>query len=87
MTTESYSSEFEFGFVVLVTEFDSNFKLLQKQEFDIPEHMMNHDWAFTETHYVLFGNRIKLDVPGTYYPPLITPQHIILKNHLFTVFI
>ncbi|XP_026409628.1 carotenoid cleavage dioxygenase 7, chloroplastic-like [Papaver somniferum] len=46
-------------------EFDSNFKLLQKQEFDIPEHMMNHDWAFTETHYVLFGNRIKLDVPGS----------------------
>ncbi|MCL7037829.1 hypothetical protein MKW94_001778 [Papaver nudicaule] len=46
-------------------EFDSNFKLLQKQEFDIPEHMMIHDWAFTETHYVLFGNRIKLDVPGS----------------------
>ncbi|KAI3832290.1 hypothetical protein MKW92_018978 [Papaver armeniacum] len=46
-------------------EFDSNFKLLQKQEFDLPEHMMIHDWAFTETHYVLFGNRIKLDVPGS----------------------
>ncbi|KAI3985453.1 hypothetical protein MKX01_033767 [Papaver californicum] len=40
-----------------------SFKLLQKQEFDIFEHMMIHDWAFTETHYIVFGNRIKLDVP------------------------
>ncbi|OVA03140.1 Carotenoid oxygenase [Macleaya cordata] len=46
-------------------EFDSNFKLIQKQEFNIPEHLMIHDWAFTDTHYVLFGNRIKLDVTGS----------------------
>ncbi|KAF6140368.1 hypothetical protein GIB67_005293 [Kingdonia uniflora] len=46
-------------------EFDSDFKLAQKQEFNIPDHLMIHDWAFTDTHYVLFGNRIKLDVPGS----------------------
>lgn len=46
-------------------EFDSNFKLLQKKEFNIPDHLMIHDWAFTDTHYILFGNRIKLDVPGS----------------------
>ncbi|KAK4414629.1 Carotenoid cleavage dioxygenase 7, chloroplastic [Sesamum alatum] len=46
-------------------EFDSNFKLLQSQEFSIPDHMMIHDWAFTDSHYILFGNRIKLDVAGS----------------------
>ncbi|GAV88289.1 RPE65 domain-containing protein, partial [Cephalotus follicularis] len=46
-------------------EFDSSFKLLQKQEFDIPDHLMVHDWAFTDTHYLLFGNRIKLDFIGS----------------------
>ncbi|KAK4411224.1 Carotenoid cleavage dioxygenase 7, chloroplastic [Sesamum angolense] len=46
-------------------EFDSNFKLLQSQEFNIPDHMMIHDWAFTDSHYILFGNRIKLDVAGS----------------------
>ncbi|OMO69554.1 Carotenoid oxygenase [Corchorus capsularis] len=46
-------------------EFDSDFKLLQKQEFNIPDHLMIHDWAFTDTHYILFGNRIKLDVIGS----------------------
>ncbi|XP_009592649.1 carotenoid cleavage dioxygenase 7, chloroplastic [Nicotiana tomentosiformis] len=46
-------------------EFDSNFQLLQSQEFDIPDHLMIHDWAFTDTHYILFGNRIKLDIPGS----------------------
>nr|ACY01408.1 carotenoid cleavage dioxygenase 7 [Petunia x hybrida] len=46
-------------------EFDSNFKLLQSQEFNIPDHLMIHDWAFTDTHYILFGNRIKLDIPGS----------------------
>lgn len=25
---------------------------------------MIHDWAFTDSHYVLLGNRIKLDIPG-----------------------
>ncbi|OIT08633.1 carotenoid cleavage dioxygenase 7, chloroplastic [Nicotiana attenuata] len=44
-------------------EFDSNFQLLQSQEFDIADHLMIHDWAFTDTHYILFGNRIKLDIP------------------------
>ncbi|KAE8691192.1 hypothetical protein F3Y22_tig00110890pilonHSYRG00028 [Hibiscus syriacus] len=30
----------------------------------IPDHLMIHDWiwAFTDTRYILFGNRIKLDV-------------------------
>ncbi|KAJ7950862.1 Carotenoid cleavage dioxygenase 7 [Quillaja saponaria] len=46
-------------------EYDSNFKLLQKQEFKIAEHLMIHDWAFTDTHYILFANRIKLDVVGS----------------------
>nr|AEQ30075.1 carotenoid cleavage dioxygenase 7 [Phelipanche ramosa] len=46
-------------------EFDSNFKLLQSQEFKIPDHLMIHDWAFTDSHYILFGNRIKLDVAGS----------------------
>ena len=48
----------------LFLEFDSDFKLLQKQEFNIPDHLLIHDWAFTDTHYILFGNRIKLDVIG-----------------------
>ncbi|KAI4354753.1 hypothetical protein L6164_003596 [Bauhinia variegata] len=43
-------------------EYDSNFNLVQKQEFRIPDHLMIHDWAFTDTHYILFANRIKLDV-------------------------
>ncbi|KAK6162583.1 hypothetical protein DH2020_002424 [Rehmannia glutinosa] len=42
-----------------------NFKLLQSQEFSIPDHLMIHDWAFTDSHYILFGNRIKLDVAGS----------------------
>ncbi|KAL3516906.1 hypothetical protein ACH5RR_023808 [Cinchona calisaya] len=46
-------------------EFDSNFKLMQSQEFNIPDHLMIHDWAFTDSHYILFGNRIKLDVAGS----------------------
>ncbi|XAR63235.1 9-cis-beta-carotene 9',10'-cleaving dioxygenase [Bertholletia excelsa] len=46
-------------------EFDSNFRLLQMREFNIPDHLMIHDWAFTDTHYILLGNRIKLDVPGS----------------------
>ncbi|EHA8589153.1 carotenoid cleavage dioxygenase 7, chloroplastic [Cocos nucifera] len=46
-------------------EFDCNFELKQKKEFVISDHMMIHDWAFTDSHYVLLGNRIKLDVPGS----------------------
>uniref|UniRef100_A0A1D1YEE4 Carotenoid cleavage dioxygenase 7, chloroplastic n=1 Tax=Anthurium amnicola TaxID=1678845 RepID=A0A1D1YEE4_9ARAE len=46
-------------------EFDSSFRLLQKKDFTIPDHLMIHDWAFTEDHYILVGNRIKLDVPGS----------------------
>ncbi|KAM7512145.1 hypothetical protein LguiB_011020 [Lonicera macranthoides] len=49
----------------ILYEFDSNFKLLQKREFNIPDHLMLHDWGFTENHYILFGNRIKLDIPGS----------------------
>ncbi|KAG6575282.1 carotenoid cleavage dioxygenase 7, chloroplastic [Cucurbita moschata] len=45
-------------------EFDSNFKLLEKKEFVIDDHLMIHDWAFTDTHYILFANRIKLDLFG-----------------------
>lgn len=48
------------------SEYDENFKLLQRQEFNIPDHLMIHDWAFTDTHYILFANRIKLDVIGNY---------------------
>jgi 9-cis-beta-carotene 9',10'-cleaving dioxygenase len=46
-------------------EFDSKFELLQKQEYEIPDHLMVHDWAFTDSYYILFGNRIKLDVIGS----------------------
>ncbi|GFP80922.1 carotenoid cleavage dioxygenase 7 chloroplastic [Phtheirospermum japonicum] len=46
-------------------EFDSNFRLLQSQEFSIRDHLMIHDWAFTDSHYILFGNRIKLDIAGS----------------------
>nr|GMD05312.1 carotenoid cleavage dioxygenase 7, chloroplastic [Ipomoea batatas] len=46
-------------------ELDANFKLLHQQEFNIPDHLMIHDWAFTDSNYILFGNRIKLDVPGS----------------------
>ncbi|KAF5775572.1 putative oxidoreductase [Helianthus annuus] len=58
-------------------EFDYNFKILQKQEFIIPEHLMIHDWAFTDSHYILFGNRIKLDILGSMtavcgFTPMIT---------------
>ncbi|CAM8929426.1 unnamed protein product [Rhodiola kirilowii] len=46
-------------------EYDLDFKLIQKQEFNILDHMMIHDWAFTENHYIIFANRIKLDIPGS----------------------
>ncbi|KAJ9188507.1 hypothetical protein P3X46_003860 [Hevea brasiliensis] len=46
-------------------EYDSDFNLLQRQKFNIPDHLMIHDWAFTDTHYILFANRIKLDVMGS----------------------
>ncbi|KAI3700952.1 hypothetical protein L2E82_45593 [Cichorium intybus] len=45
-------------------EYDSNFKIQQKQEFNIPDHLMIHDWAFTDSYYVLFGNRCKLNILG-----------------------
>ncbi|XP_020084493.1 carotenoid cleavage dioxygenase 7, chloroplastic [Ananas comosus] len=46
-------------------EFDCNFELKQKKEFVIPDQLMIHDWAFTDSHYILIGNRIKVDVPGS----------------------
>ncbi|XP_062226354.1 carotenoid cleavage dioxygenase 7, chloroplastic-like [Phragmites australis] len=46
-------------------EFDANFALVQKREFVVPDHLMIHDWTFTDSHYVLLGNRIKLDIPGS----------------------
>ncbi|KAK8946082.1 hypothetical protein KSP40_PGU016367 [Platanthera guangdongensis] len=45
-------------------EFDSNFELKQKKTFLIPDQLMIHDWAFTDSHYILIGNRIKLSMPG-----------------------
>lgn len=50
--------------LIMCAEFDSNFKLLEKKELVIEDHLMIHDWAFTDTHYILFANRIKLDVIG-----------------------
>lgn len=47
-----------------MAEFDAHFDLVQKREFVVPDHLMIHDWAFTDTHYILLGNRIKLDIPG-----------------------
>ncbi|KAL9258363.1 Carotenoid cleavage dioxygenase 7, chloroplastic-like protein [Drosera capensis] len=46
----------------LVTEFDPNFNLLQTREFSIDD---IHDWTFTDTCYILFGNRVKLDASGS----------------------
>ncbi|OEL17825.1 Carotenoid cleavage dioxygenase 7, chloroplastic [Dichanthelium oligosanthes] len=46
-------------------EFDADFALVQKREFVVPDHLMIHDWTFTDNHYVLLGNRIKLDIPGS----------------------
>ncbi|KAJ3680610.1 hypothetical protein LUZ60_016888 [Juncus effusus] len=46
-------------------EFDCDFKLIQKREYTIQDHLMIHDWAFTDTYYILIGNRIKLDIPGS----------------------
>ncbi|XP_020587311.1 carotenoid cleavage dioxygenase 7, chloroplastic [Phalaenopsis equestris] len=46
-------------------EFDSNYELKQKKEFTICDHLMIHDWAFTDNHYILIGNRIKLDLQGS----------------------
>ena len=44
-------------------EFDAGFRLVQKREFVLPAHLMIHDWAFTDSHYVVLGNRIRLDIP------------------------
>ncbi|KAH9627467.1 hypothetical protein KSS87_006158, partial [Heliosperma pusillum] len=46
-------------------EFDSSFKLLHKREFIINAHSMIHDWAFTDTHYIIFTNRVKVDILGS----------------------
>lgn len=51
-------------YFIYFAEFDCNFKMLRKQEFNVPEHLMIHDWAFTDSHYILFGNRIKLNILG-----------------------
>ncbi|KAM7270227.1 hypothetical protein ACFE04_029441 [Oxalis oulophora] len=50
---------------MLLPQFDSKFKLIQKREFEIPDHLMLHDWAFTDSYYILFSNRVKLDVVGS----------------------
>ncbi|KAG6501773.1 carotenoid cleavage dioxygenase 7, chloroplastic-like isoform X1 [Zingiber officinale] len=46
-------------------ELDENYEVKEKREFTIPDHLMIHDWALTDTHYVLFGNHIKLDIHGS----------------------
>ncbi|XP_078176753.1 carotenoid cleavage dioxygenase 7 isoform X1 [Carex rostrata] len=46
-------------------EFDLDFKLKQKREFIIPDHLMIHDWTFTDSYYILVGNRIKLDISAS----------------------
>ncbi|KAM3388980.1 hypothetical protein ACQJBY_011238 [Aegilops geniculata] len=46
-------------------EFDAGFRLVRKREFVLPAHLMIHDWAFTDSHYVVLGNRIRLDIPGS----------------------
>ncbi|VFQ94609.1 unnamed protein product [Cuscuta campestris] len=46
-------------------EFDATLELVQQEEYNIPDHLMIHDWALTDNFYVLFGNRIKLDLPGS----------------------
>ncbi|GJN26810.1 hypothetical protein PR202_gb14770 [Eleusine coracana subsp. coracana] len=43
----------------------SPFIISCKREFVVPDHLMIHDWTFTDSHYVLLGNRIKLDIPGS----------------------
>ncbi|XP_074321518.1 carotenoid cleavage dioxygenase 7, chloroplastic [Silene latifolia] len=46
-------------------EFDSSFKLLHKREYIIQAHSMIHDWAITDTHYIVFPNRVKVDILGS----------------------
>lgn len=41
---------------------------------------MIHDWAFTDSHYILFGNRIKLDVAGNYYILLVCRLAVMICN-------
>lgn len=48
----------------LSAEYDCNFELKHKKEFAIPDHLMIHDWAFTDNHYVIIANRIKIDALG-----------------------
>ncbi|KAJ0970601.1 hypothetical protein J5N97_018560 [Dioscorea zingiberensis] len=46
-------------------EFDGDFELKQRKEFSVEDHLLIHDWSFTDSYYVLMGNRIKLDVAGS----------------------
>ncbi|GLJ29839.1 hypothetical protein SUGI_0589450, partial [Cryptomeria japonica] len=48
-----------------VYEFDSSMNLVQQKKFLINDHMMIHDWALSENYYIIFGNRIKLDIGGS----------------------
>lgn len=55
--------------------------------------MMIHDWAFTDTHYILFANRVKLDPIGnklTYVCYKSFTRRIILcvvRDHLTWIYI
>lgn len=50
----------------IAAEFDRDFEVVQKRGYRIPDHLMIHDWAFTDTHYIIFGNRIRVDPLGEY---------------------
>lgn len=55
--------------------------MVQKREYNIPDHLMIHDWAFTDTHYIIFGNRIKVDPLGEFVyqilSSLLYPQKLV----------
>ncbi|KAH0456259.1 hypothetical protein IEQ34_014166 [Dendrobium chrysotoxum] len=47
-------------------EFDNYFELMQKKEFLISDQLLIHDWAFTDSYYIIMGNRTKLNVSGIF---------------------
>ncbi|KAI0500969.1 hypothetical protein KFK09_019187 [Dendrobium nobile] len=47
-------------------EFDKNFELIQKKKYLISDQLMIHDWAFTDSYYIIMGNRIKTNILGTF---------------------
>lgn len=45
---------------------------MQTREFKIDDHLMIHDWAVTDTHYILFANRVKLNPIGKHALTFVT---------------